>query len=88
MQEPLKPSVPQLTEVEREILAVIARGLSNEEAGRIVSMDRRSVRTQLGHVYAKLGVRSHVEAVVKALKLGIIELLIDAATGRPRRTAR
>ncbi|MGZ6143081.1 MAG: response regulator [Myxococcales bacterium] len=74
VQEPLKPSVPQLTEVEREILSVIARGLSNEEAGRIVSMDRRSVRTQLGHVYAKLGVRSHVEAVVKALKLGIIEL--------------
>ena len=74
VQEPRKPSVPELTPLEHEILSVIARGLSNEEAGRIVSLDRRSVRTQLGHIYAKLGVRSHVEAVVKALKLGIIEI--------------
>jgi len=74
VQEPRKPSAPQLTDLEREILAMIARGLSNEEAGRIVSLDRRSVRTQLGHIYQKLGVRSHVEAVVKGLRLGIIEL--------------
>jgi len=74
VQEPRKPEVPQLTEIEREILSMIARGLSNEEAGRIVSLDRRSVRTQLGHIYEKLGVRSHVEAVVKGLKLGIIEM--------------
>jgi DNA-binding NarL/FixJ family response regulator len=74
VQEPRKPVVPELTPLEHEILSVIARGLSNEEAGRIVALDRRSVRTQLGHIYAKLGVRSHVEAVVKALKLGIIEL--------------
>lgn len=74
VQESKKPTAPALTELEREILSVIARGLSNEEAGRIVQIDRRSVRTQLGHIYQKLGVRSHVEAVVKALKLGIIEI--------------
>jgi DNA-binding NarL/FixJ family response regulator len=74
VQEPRKPSVPELTPLEHEILSMIARGLSNEEAGRIVALDRRSVRTQLGHIYAKLSVRSHVEAVVKGLKLGIIEL--------------
>jgi DNA-binding NarL/FixJ family response regulator len=74
VQEPRKPQAPQLTELEREILFAIARGLSNEEAGRIVQLDRRSVRTQLGHIYEKLGVRSHVEAVVKALRLGLIEL--------------
>lgn len=74
VQEPRKPAVPELTAVELEILQMIARGLSNEEAGRVVSLDRRSVRTQLGHIYRKLEVRSHVEAVVKALKLGIIQL--------------
>ncbi len=74
VQEPRKPEVPALTPLEHDILSVIARGLSNEEAGRIVSLNRRSLRTQLGHIYGKLGVRSHVEAVVKALKLGIIEL--------------
>ncbi len=74
VQEPRKPVVPELTPLEHEILSMIARGLSNEEAGRVISLDRRSVRTQLGHIYEKLGVRSHVEAVVKALKLGIIEI--------------
>ena len=74
VQEPLRKTDVQLTPLEHEILSVIARGLSNEEAGRIVQLDRRAVRTQLGHIYAKLGVRSHVEAVVKALKLGLIEL--------------
>ena len=74
VQEPRKPAVPDLTPVELEILMMIARGLSNQEAGRMVSLDRRSVRTQLGHIYAKLGVRSHVEAVVKGLKLGLLEL--------------
>ena len=73
VQEPRKPGV-ELTPLEHEILFAIAKGLSNEETGRIVQLDRRRVRTQLGHIYAKLGVRSHVEAVVKALKLGLIEL--------------
>jgi DNA-binding NarL/FixJ family response regulator len=73
VQEPRKPG-PELLPVERDILFAIARGLSNEEAGRIVQIDRRTVRTHLGHIYEKLGVRSHVEAVVRALKLGIIEL--------------
>jgi len=74
VQEPRKPAAPQLTPVETDILFAIARGLSNQEAGRIVQLDHRAVRTQLGHIYQKLGVRSHVEAVVKALKLGLIEL--------------
>ena len=74
VQEPRKPEVPQLSPLELDILYAIARGLSNQEAGEIVKLDRRSVRTQLGHIYAKLGVRSHVEAVVKALKLGLIAL--------------
>ncbi len=74
VQEPRKPSVPDLTPVELEILQMIARGLSNEEAGRVVALDRRTVRTQLGHIYRKLGVRSHVEAVVKGLKLGLLQL--------------
>ena len=50
VQEPRKPSVPDLTAMELEILQMIARGLSNEEAGRVISLDRRSVRTELGHI--------------------------------------
>lgn len=73
VQEPVKPG-PVLTELEHELLFVIAKGLSNAEAGRIVSLDRRTVRTHLGHIYEKLGVRTHVEAVVAALRLGLIQL--------------
>jgi DNA-binding NarL/FixJ family response regulator len=73
VQEPRKPSI-ELTPLEREILFAIAKGLSNEEVGSVVALDRRSVRTQLGHIYGKLGVRSHVEAVVAALRLGLIQL--------------
>ena len=73
VQEPMRPG-PQLLPLELEVLSVIAKGLSNAEAGRVIGLDRRTVRTHLGHIYAKLGVRSHVEAVIEALKLGIIEL--------------
>jgi DNA-binding NarL/FixJ family response regulator len=73
VQEPKKEGV-SLTPLEREILFAIAKGLSNEEVGHVVHLDRRTIRTQLGHIYGKLGVRSHVEAVVKALKLGLLEL--------------
>ena len=73
VQEPRRAG-PELTALEREVLFAIAKGLSNAEVGQVVQLDRRQVRTQLGHIYAKLEVRSHVEAVVRALKLGLIEL--------------
>jgi DNA-binding NarL/FixJ family response regulator len=73
VQEPAKAG-PVLSGLEREILFAVAKGLSNAEVGGVVSLDRRTVRTHLGHIYAKLGVRSHVEAVVAALRLGLLEL--------------
>ena len=63
-----------LSEMECEILFGVAKGLSNAEVGGMVHLDRRTVRTHLGHIYAKLGVRTHVEAVVEALKRGLIQL--------------
>jgi len=63
-----------LSEVEIEVLEYLARGLSNAEVGEIMAIDRRRVRTHLGHIYAKLEVSSHVEAVVAALRLGIVSL--------------
>ena len=71
--EPKKPG-PALTEIEMGVLFAIAKGLSNAEVGRVIGMDRRTVRTVLGHLYGKFGVRSHVEVVVAALKLGMIDI--------------
>jgi DNA-binding NarL/FixJ family response regulator len=73
VQEP-KKAAPEMTHMEREVLFAIAKGLSNAEVGRVVGLDRRTVRTHLGHIYSKLGVRSHVDAVIAALKLGLVEL--------------
>jgi DNA-binding NarL/FixJ family response regulator len=63
-----------LTDLEKQILFAVAKGLSNAEVGGVVHLDWRTVRTHLGHIYAKLGVTGHVPAVVEALRRGLIEL--------------
>lgn len=73
IQEPARPQ-SELEPDELEVLSLIARGLSNAEAAGVLGVGRRNVRTRLQRIYDKLGVRSHVEAVIVALKRGIIEL--------------
>lgn len=73
-----KPAQPQnpwnLSATEMDVLRYVAKGLSNAEVGRVMELERRTVRTHLGHIYKKLGVNSHVDAVVIALKAGLVEL--------------
>ena len=63
-----------LTPLEFDVLRYVAKGLSNAEVGGVMTLERRTVRTHLSHIYRKMGVNSHVEAVVMALKAGIVEL--------------
>ncbi len=73
--KPTSASNPwNLSPVEFDVLRYVAKGLSNAEVGRVMTLERRTVRTHLGHIYRKMGVNSHVEAVVMALKAGIVEL--------------
>ncbi|MBI3182922.1 MAG: response regulator transcription factor [Myxococcales bacterium] len=70
-----KPQDPWgLSEVELEVLGFVAKGLSNAEVGRVMTIERRTVRTHLSHIYRKMGVSSHVDAVVMALKAGLVEV--------------
>jgi DNA-binding NarL/FixJ family response regulator len=72
---PAAPSDPwNLTEAEREVLRYVAKGLSNPEVAKVMALPRRTVRTHLSHLYAKMGVRTHVEAVVLAIQHGLVEL--------------
>ena len=64
----------KLTPLEFDVLKYVTKGLSNAEVGRVMELERRTVRTHLGHIYRKMGVNSHVDAVVLALKAGIVEL--------------
>ncbi|MEW6431036.1 MAG: response regulator transcription factor [Myxococcota bacterium] len=70
-----RPDNPwNLSPLEFDVLKYVAKGLSNAEVGNVMSLERRTVRTHLSHIYKKMGVNSHVEAVVLALKAGIVEL--------------
>lgn len=72
---PKEPENPWgLSEVEREVLFYVARGLSNSEVGRVMALEHRTVRTHLQHIYRKMGVSSHVDAVVMALRSGLVQL--------------
>jgi DNA-binding NarL/FixJ family response regulator len=63
-----------LTDDELEVLTLVGRGLSNPEAAKVLGSSRRAVKSHLARIYAKLGVSSRVEATVKALQAGLIEL--------------
>ncbi|MBZ4329579.1 response regulator transcription factor [Corallococcus interemptor] len=63
-----------LTAVELDVLRYVAKGLSNAEVGRVMTLERRTVRTHLSHIYRKMGVNSHVDAVVRALREGVVDL--------------
>lgn len=72
------PPVPEnpwgLSAVELEVLCYVAKGLSNAEVGKVMSLEHRSVRTHLHHIYRKMGVNERVEAVVLALRSGCVRL--------------
>jgi DNA-binding NarL/FixJ family response regulator len=59
---------------EREILKLIARGLSNADVARALSVSRATVRTHLEHIYAKLDVSNRTEAVTEGIRQGLIEV--------------
>jgi DNA-binding NarL/FixJ family response regulator len=63
-----------LTERELECLQIIAKGLSNNEAARVLGLSKATIRTHLEHIYQKLDVTNRVEAVTEGIRQGIVEL--------------
>lgn len=64
----------QLTERELEVLKLAAQGLSNREIATELSISVRTAQTHLSNVFNKLGVGSRTEAVMYALRQGLITL--------------
>ncbi len=64
--------VALLTEREREILALLARGASNREISEALYIASSTVKNHLSNILGKLGVRDRTQAALKARELGLL----------------
>jgi len=64
--------VAALTEREREVVAGVARGLSNEELAKELFVGVTTVKTHIGAAFAKLGVDNRAQAAVLADRAGLL----------------
>jgi DNA-binding NarL/FixJ family response regulator len=69
----LPREVAQLTERERDVFRLIAKGLSNAEIGEQLFITETTVKTHVTHLLQKLALRDRVQAVVLAHETGIFE---------------
>ncbi len=65
------PDAEPLTDRERQVLALVAEGASNQQIGRALFISERTARTHVSNILMKIGVRSRTQAALWAIREGL-----------------
>jgi DNA-binding NarL/FixJ family response regulator len=68
---PKPQTVSSLTDREREVLVLVAQGLSNQQIANALVISERTARTHVSNILSKLGVASRTQAALLAIREGI-----------------